>query len=506
MKMIDCIKNVPTFTDLKRIAAEYVIDYRRLSFEELETAMLKTAPQYYNEVNIRKTVDFFRLNQNRDMRILFDIIIRQILLNADDFTEEQKSVNDKVIAYEQYIVDLANEDDSGKTVGSLDFFHYVLEAAWEHNDDVSTDEQNLINKIKKKLNITDKEYCILEAKIGKYPTPGNILHTKDTIADIRRLMQQKGILLPIRDSNNTNYDIIPEEIAQILCNIYHCDIKQYSFEQLLDNKFIKNKKYFSDMLSKANIHYPQNPTLTQLKDIILERMTAHEIIGGFSPNDGLDKSTLQNWCTTLNISTSGTKPELINRIITYYNGIKKIKKNTSDEREQYYHYFTALAQRDLKTLRQQGVIDKDLECEHKFELATNYIFEAIFKNKPLIMSGSEHPDGMLSFNDKLIMWDNKSKESPVCLSEHIKQFDRYIKNSQKPVSVFIVIGPSFTDDSVKECAKYSLNNDTLILLITAEELKKLAEEFNSKHNSDDEALPLGVFRQNGRFNPELICL
>lgn len=53
-----CIENVSTFTDLKRFANEYVIDYKRLSFDELKAAVIKTAPQYSNDDNIQKVVRF----------------------------------------------------------------------------------------------------------------------------------------------------------------------------------------------------------------------------------------------------------------------------------------------------------------------------------------------------------------------------------------------------------------------------------------------------------------
>ena len=62
----------------------------------------------------------------------------------------------------------------------------------------------------------------------------------------------------------------------------------------------------------------------------------------------------------------------------------------------------------------------------------------------------------------------------------------------------MVIGPSFTDNSVKECVKYSLSSDTQILLITAEELKEVALEWNKKH--PNEIFNLGYFKQNGRFD------
>jgi hypothetical protein len=125
-------------------------------------------------------------------------------------------------------------------------------------------------------------------------------------------------------------------------------------------------------------------------------------------------------------------------------------------------------------------------------------------NKPLTLTGTEHPDGKLTFKDKYIMWDNKSKESAVNLKDHIQQFDRYIKTADKDVVVFMVIAPEFTPQSVQECVDYSLNNDTQILLITADELLAVAEAWNKKHNG--EMFNLGYFKQNGRFDIKLLNL
>lgn len=506
MKFTECVEKVSTFTDLKRFANEYVIDYKRLSFDELKSAVIKTAPQFSNEDNIRSVVRNIELNQDRDIRVLFSIYIRSILLNCDDFTESVRVLEDKIIAYEQDVVDTANEFSLNDEVDNIEFYKYVVEAAWEENNDVSVDEQNLINKIKDKLGISEKHHQILEAQIGKFPTIGNILHSKDNISAVRRYFQNKGLIISVRDTNNVDYDVIPEEVAKVLRKIFKVDIKESSYLALLESKYVKSKSYLIDILTKAKVILPKYPKSGQLKELAVKNITAHQLIGGFSANDGLDKKTLSEWCSNLGLVAYGTKPELINRIIEYYDNIRQIQCNEEDDRELLYHFYEELASRKLNDLRQQGVINKDLECEHKFEIATNYIFEKIFKIKPLIMSGTEHPDGILSFNDKLIMWDNKSKETDVSLAEHIKQFDRYIKNSSKPVSVFMVIGPSFTSDSQKECAKYAMSNDTIILLITATELKALAENWSKAHATDKEPLPLGVFKQNGRFNLELAVL
>lgn len=504
MKFDNCVKSVSTFLDLKRFANEYVIDFKRLSFDELKAAVEKTAPQYSNEQNLRSVVNFFVLNENRNTRILFYIIVRSILLNCDDFTESSKMLEDRVISYEQKIVDMANEFALNDEIDGIDFYRYVVEAAWENNDDVSVDEQNLINKIKEKIGISEVYNQILEAQIGRFPTKGNVLHKRDDVTSARRLLQTKGIVLSIRDSNGVDYDVIPEEIAATLRKIFNIDIKESSFEKLLESKYVKNKAYLTDILTRGKVSVPKQANLTQLKNLAIRHLTAHTLLGGYSANDGLDKATLGEWCQSIELSIYGTKAELINRIINYYDQIKQITKTENDDRAVLYHFYCDLASRSLSNLRQQGIISKDLDCEHKFEEATNYIFEKIFRIKPLMMSGTEHPDGILSFNDKLIMWDNKSKETPVSLAEHIKQFDRYIKNSTKPVSVFMVIGPAFTADSVKDCAKYAMSSDTLILLITAEELKTLAEKWSKRHATDAEVLPLGIFKQNGRFNSDLI--
>ena len=505
MKFDKCVESVSTFSDLKREAAEYVIDYRQLSFDELKTAMKKTAPQFYNSENIKRTLEETMLHQERDIRVVSDIILREVLLNCDDFTSICSTTDNMVLDYEQDIVDESNEFDGYKDVPGGETYKFVLETAWQHNDNVSVDEQNLLNKLRSRLGISTKMNNITEASIGKYPKPENEKHTKEEIGKVRRFLQSKGLIFTVRDSNGVDHDVIPEEIAKVIREINHTDITDYGYEQLLQSKFVKSKSYLAKMLEKADVSIPKNASLVELQSLVKEKLTAHELVGGFSPRDGLDISTLNSWCSSLEVQVSGAKASLVDRIVEYYDNLRQIVlSDETDERELYYKFFDEIASRQYALLREQRVIAKDLDCEHRFEQATNYLFEKKMNVKPLMMAGTEHPDGMLSFNDKLILWDNKSKETDVNLADHIKQFDRYISNSEKKVSVFMVIGPSFTDSSAAECAKYSMTHETLVLLITANELKKLAEDWFKIH--PDEAFPLGYFKQSGRFNRELVSI
>lgn len=505
MNIEKCIMQVSTFLDLKRIANPYVIDYRKLSFDELKDAMLKTAPQYYNEENVRKVLNNILISSEQRIRVIAPIILKELLLNKDDFMDSQKSIDEDVLLYEQTMVNKANEINDNKFDEKLNLFKAVLEAAWEKDDDINSDEQNLINRIKAKLKISDGECILVEAVLGKYPTVGNSLHLKEDVEYVRRHLQSNGLLFCVRDTDNVNYDVIPTEIVDILRKLYSIDMKRHSYTLLMQSKYVKNKAYLVEMLGKAGVKANTYQTLAELHDLCIKHLPAHNLILGFTPLDGLDKTTLSSWCEDLlNKKVYVSKNEMAEIIIDYYDDIKQIVISSEDDREKYYNYYEALACRDLALLRKQGIIDKDIDTERKFEQATNYLFEVILKNKPLIMNGTEHPDGMLSYNDRLIMWDNKSKESPVNLADHIKQFERYVNQSEKNVAVFMVIAPSFTNESIVEASKFSLTKDTMMLLITASELKSLAEEWKKKHPND--IFPLGYFKQTGRFNPQLVII
>lgn len=77
------------------------------------------------------------------------------------------------------------------------------------------------------------------------------------------------------------------------------------------------------------------------------------------------------------------------------------------------------------------------------------------------------------------------------------------KQSEKPVAGFIVIGPDFTPESSLIAMQYQVENGTMISMITASELKSLAETWKAKKDSG--AFPLGYLLQLGRFNPALVA-
>ena len=509
LKFVEQIQNI---TIAKRVASAYVADYRRLELYEIKDFLVKTAKQYTSYDNISARLDELKLDSNRSIRIIAPIMLRDYLLDQDDFISTCKDTDSAILNYEKTIIDESNNFDISKISKDLALFKHMLDTAWAHNNDISVDEKNLLESLRKYLSISIREQHILEAKSGRFPNFENALHSFDDIDAARRLLQSKGLIVSVKNSDGIMCDMIPDDIAKEIRKYYNIEIRSYGYEKLTDYIIKKTKKqYLIDIVTKASKHYSKanieisnNPTVNELKTVILKSVQPSNLLGGFSIYEGLNVEALGDWCRDLGLNVSGTKKVLIDRILEYYDNVRRIELKTEDTREKLVSVFIELANRDLKFLRANEIIEKDLHCEHLFEDATNYIFEKMLLNKPLTLTGSDHPDGKLSYKDKYIMWDNKSKESAVNLKDHIQQIDRYIKTSDKEVVVFMVIAPDFTSQSVQECVDYSLNNDTQILLITAEELKTVAELWLKKHGG--EIFNLGYFKQNGRFDIKLLNL
>jgi hypothetical protein len=432
-------------------------------------------------------------------------------LDAPDRSERPRDLvrNDVKVypvrsAKAQEIVNRANEAElgaSGDKQERLDLFKFVLETAWDRNDDVSPDEQHLIEKLRERLKVTRGEYRIIEAQLGFFPKVRNEIHLLSEIKDCRVRLQSAGLLLCFRTADGIDFDVIPDEIAGTLRSVWGIQVRNHGYDALLQDKRVKSKPYLMTILEKAGVGYDKNVTVEQLRMLVKEHVRPAELLGGFSARDGLDASVLSEWCKDLGLVSSGQKTDLISRIVQHFDEIKQMSGlvgEHADQNELLLEYFTELAGRNLDELRKQGVIAKDIECERLFEQATSYIFEKYLGHKPLQLSGTEHPDGILSYKDRLIMWDNKSKETEVSLKEHIKQFDRYIKNSNKPVACFVVLGPSFTDESSKEARKYQIEHDVPIALLQADEFLSVAKNFGGDPN--DDPFPLANFIQSGRID------
>ncbi len=508
MKFQDAIRQASTKTDLKRFASAYVIDHRNLKDEELMPALDKVAPQYFHLPNVAKALHECRFGPQRDLRLITDVLLREVLLEADDHQMERGDAEDEVLRYEQSIVDAANEEPEklkGDRARAMDLLGFLLEVAWDKDDDITPDEKNLIEKARERLGITDRERRILEARIGKFPRPGNAIHTRGEVNDARRQLQGRGLVPTVRGGDGADYDVIPEEISACLRELYGVGLRRYGYEQMLHDKRVRSKDYYREVLGKVGYEADPYANLDALRSEIISRVDPHVVLGGLSPKDGLPIDKLREWCSDLSLVVSGTKSDVIERIIGCYDALlTRPPDGEVDERAVWFEHFEALARRDTAFFRAQQMITKDIEVERRFEDATNYLFETFLGHKPLKLAGTNHADGALSYGDAVVLWDNKSAESPVHLPSHLAQFEGYIVASDRRVAGFLVIAPEFTEASAAAALEVFATKGVIVTLMPAGALKELALAWGERHGDKHSTLPLGFLLQQGMFNPTLV--
>jgi len=514
MKFNDVVAGIGTITDLRRIAGAHVVDHRQLCDDELRVAIIKVKPQYLHRESVQANLDrILYQEEKKDYRVLARVILIDVLLEQYGFSLTFAETEEKAIAFEQSIVNRANETNlldlaygqkNYQRHENLKLYDFVLKVAWENQDSVSPDEANLLLHLRQRLNINERDHRTLETKIMKYPKPGNQIHSRSEINHVRRHLQGLGLLFTVRQDERTDKDIIPEELVFILREILNIELRSDSYRQLLNYRLLQRKSYLTEVLTRCGLAFGQYDTVNMLIDHVLRNVSPSQAIAGFSPKYGLNSDQLTVWCKKLHINTSGSMGDRIRRIIVHFDQLRPEESGLPDKRARWYEFYEQLAIRDHETLRAQHVIEKDIEIESKFEDATRYIFAEKLKHIPLQQEGTNHPDGLLSLEAMFLMWDNKSKESPglVNLKDHIAQFDGYMNNSDKPVPIFLVIAPGFTEESEGEAIRYHAQHfGRNIVLITASELKNLAEEWGSENNRNrKESFPLGLLASTGRFN------
>ena len=514
MKFDDVIDAIPKVTELRRIAGAHVVDHRRLSMEELRAAIKKARLQYLHEETVRTRLDkVMYQTTDSDLRVLSRLVLVDVLLNHFDHALPFPETEERVLSWEQSVVDRSNEvelEDLGcvnrrsRRFHNLELYQFVLDVAWENENQTSPDEVNLLRKLRGRLGITESDHRLIESKLGKYPKRLNELHTRTEILEARKQLQSDGLLFAIRRDDEAEVDVIPEELARVMRQILKIELRLDSYRVLMEYKPLRRKAHLTSVLGKSGVEYNPAHTVERLVELAIEYVRPSRAVSSVSPRYGLNNDQLGSWCRELNETVSGTMEERLRRVISHFDRLRPRIEKEADERANWYEFFEQLAARCYDALRSQHVIEKDLEIEAKFEQVTEYVFDEKLKHKPLHQAGTNHPDGLLSLGANYLMWDNKSKEKPVNLKDHIAQFDAYMNDADKPVPIFLVIGPSFTPESESEAIRYHAEHfDRNIGLITAQELRLLADEWSSEDNKRrEEPFPLGMLAGTGRFHRE----
>lgn len=502
LKSIDDIAPDMNKTVKLRVLGRYLESTKGLSDDDLTSVLKKDA----KKIAARKRVEglLATVHPEESVRNLKKIILFGVLLQEETHSLPETKLEQKVIEFEKKILAMAKATDlfDRKAHDPIRWHQFTtyrvaMDAAWKNENQVSNDEALLLRVLRSHLNISLIDHWIIGASLKYFPKAKALLHTPDEVHEARKQLQRESLLWSYRDQSNQNIDIVPSEIVEVLRDIRGLELQRTNFHRLMHHdsitvaelrKILKDR----DMDSGGN------------KDDLITRV----VEGDLRPSTVLDDLGIEKlniMCRQLGQKSSGRKAELIQRLIEFYDDLSFEERVTQDPREEWYNNYESLAARSYSDLRAKKLISKDLDVEHQFEKATDFLFEVILGANLDKSRKVTKADGRILLEDrKVMLFDCKSVEKDVNLQDHLEdQFVKYLlkerEKGNQPLC-FLVIGPSFTPQSLKLAHKYKAQSNWDIALCTASGLKHLAELWQDTEG--DKPFPMGLFNRTDLIDRE----
>lgn len=482
---------------LGRTVDSFLKDVRLETEEEMREIILRNVDEFQNKERVQKHLDFN--DEDRDIALVNEMILMS-LMEQQGYCLSEGDLVKKVQELEKDILEQSADDDYIEKVIPSDakrIYSAVLTEAWKKDDSLNAHEINVLNVLRKELNLSKRDHYLIESRIGRFPQKGNKLHTAKHIGRSLINLQTRGLILRFRE--DTSYYIIPKDIARTIRYEMGVELRNEVYETLLNDLSVNQLREILDSL-EINV--------SGRKANLIERIIKHNILPSTALNT-LVTSDLTDILRNLEgAKVSGSKKEKIQNIIDYYENLSApTLSDPTDERSRLYDFFEELASRNYKALRVNKVIDKDIDIDHFFEEATRYLFEKKLGLELVEMEGTRHPDGKLTFNKEVVLWDNKSTEKPYTFpEEHFNQFLRYIRSEDMRVTLFLVIVHDYTPEAVSQAQKLKAfsDEDTDVALIKAADLKYVAEEWKNYSEQINPEFNLQIFNITGELNRNLL--
>ncbi|MFD1038972.1 SAP domain-containing protein [Virgibacillus byunsanensis] len=483
---------------LGRIVDSFLRDVRMDTEEEMREVIIRNVDEFQNKERVKRNLIFS--SEIRDIALLNEMILLS-LMEKQGYVLSESDLFKEVEKLETEIVKQSADDEYMKTAIPKEderIYSAVLMEAWKKDDSLNTHEINILNVLRKELELSKRDHYLLESRIGRFPQKGNKLHTTKQIEKSLRNLQSRGLILRFRE--DTSYYIIPKEIARVVRYEMGGELRNEVYETLLGDLNVNQLKV---ILNNLNIYTGGK------KNDLVERILKHNILPSTALNIFGTRDLSDILKNLEGAKISGTKGERVQNIIDYYENISTpTLTDPTDNRSRLYDFYEELASRDYKALRVNKVIDKDLDVEKYFEEATRYLFEKKLGIELVDMKGSKHADGKVSYSSKeVILWDNKSTEKPYTFSEdNFNQFLGYIRSDEMRVTTFLVVVHDYTKEAVAQAQKLKAfsEEDTDVALIKSSDLKYVAEEWKRYSDQKNPEFNLQVFNLTGELTRNLL--
>lgn len=469
MKVAEAVEHMTQFY-LHRVIDSFTKDFPKPEVQKAREIILKNSEELTQAERISVVL---QIEGPYEKGLLHSYIL-EAMINRPGYTATEKQIVEEVQQAQTKLLRDAQDPDclQYQESSSVEILRAVLEVALE-NKIITREELNLIERLRQKLGLNERTKCLILAQLNHFPKPGSRIHAPADIHKALIGLQKRGAIFYCNLFEKGMY-VMPEEVVDGVKQALGIQINRKGWRKLLHTL---GKRQLGQVLDSAGL--PRSGRKEQL----IER-----IVGvGLLPSECLSILSTDELYNILKklpgARVSGTKNERIHRLLEYFDKlVMKSVPESAPPGELYYRYLPELAARDRESLYANDVIKKDRNIDSAFEEGTRYLFQEKLKVKVLEFTGSDHPDGgfEISPGGDLLLWDNKSKEEIYTFpASHIRQFKRYIRDSERRVSCFLVIVPEVDEGASRAAARLKIDSksDTDVAVLTADDLYWLAQQW-----------------------------
>ena len=497
MKIADVISQI-TVLPLRRFADAWEVQTIRSDKRDVfEQAILSEVDRIDTEAAVSQRLATFERSLDYVRRTNAEEALRFLLDQPGYSFADEADLIQQIVEAERQFREYASTQTATRHLDphSLDIYQAILEVAWE--DNVSSDEFQLIKRLQRKLMICRRDHRVIEIRsVGRSPM------TPVEIEQALRDLVSSGFVCQFRLAGRSQI-VVPEEIAGRLRAVLGIVLQSSAYHHLAERLPMTAIRETLEQIGQ--------PSISIRKDFLVERL----IDGDVNPSLVLDKLEPSELDEILTGVTGQKPPSMkgvkIRHIIANFDkfGASESSAPADDPEQIYYAHLVELAGRQYEVLRAASVIQHDQNVDRAFERGVKFAFQKKLGHPSIEFKGNAHADGgVTAHKGRMVLWDCKSALTPYALTEpKSAQFLQYVaREAPTVVSPFLVISHDFTGESGARAMalKASCPPGTEIGLLQAGDLKWLCEKWDREN--PDKKLPMDVLAHTGVIDRDVLEL
>lgn len=237
--------------------------------------------------------------------------ILDTIMNHPEFKVQVKVFKDMIMNYTEKLIEKSKKAEWIKTNKNILLYLKMIKAAWETDSKIDVSEIYLLNYLRNELNISFKEHTILihHEDLIQY------WYTDNYYEKERNYLISSGIIFPLED-----YYIIPESTGKFIRQSWGMELNNEQYARILS--YLTNND-LSDILAGTNLQISgaSNQKIQRIIENFIPPRKALLIV---------NLSSLRNIARESGSIVSGTKEEVIDNLIDYFdddNDLKYIDNN-----------------------------------------------------------------------------------------------------------------------------------------------------------------------------------